>query len=124
MKIYAVLLSLAKNKDSVECIIDAKSQPPAWILRDEEKDSLGIVRSGLYSISGVDPTYYPYINQAGTFEYFRENEKEIYIVYTVYFPSIFELVNEAYQWKNISELDINSKFYNIIRYIYGSKKYV
>lgn len=126
MKVYTTLLTLTTEK-SLSCIItDKEGNPPIWLLSDDTRESLDIVRTGLYIISGVDPIFYGHIDQAGVFEYFstKENEKSIYIVYVIYFPSIFNIKNETYIWKKINDLDNNSKLYNIIRYIYGNKQYV
>lgn len=120
MKVYTTLLAFSQG---VKLITDKSNQPPTCLVLDTEEDTLATVRKILHFVSGVDPGFYPYINQAGTFEYF-EDEKLIYIVYVVYFPSTFDLVNDGYKWTSVGELKNDSKLYSIIRYIYGNKKYV
>lgn len=123
MKVCASLLVFTGEAG---VLTDKEGQPPTWILDDSPKDSLEVVRTGLYSISGVSPVFYGHIDQAGTFEFFDTEipEKKIYIVYVIYFPQKFILANEVYIWKNMGELNTSSRLYNIIRYIYGNKQYV
>lgn len=122
MKVYTSLITFALDKNEVSVLTDQNDNVPTWSLKDEEKETLDIVRDGLYNISGIDKNWYGNFNQAGVFEFWLMNHKYIYIIYTIYFPSTFNLTNELYKWTNIKNIKEGNQLYNIIRYLYGLRK--
>jgi hypothetical protein len=122
MKVYMSLLAFAPENKEACVLTDQAGNTPTILLNDKSGETLHIVREALYNISGVSPSFYGHFNQAGFFEVTKDQNKYIYLIYTVYFPAIFDLVNQSYKWTKLSELADDGELYNIIRFIYGSRK--
>lgn len=122
MKVYTSLLTFAPENKDAFVLTDSARNPPTILLNNKSGDTLDLVRDSLYNISGVSPSFYGQFNQAAFFETTIDQEKYIYLIYTIYFPKVFDLINQSYRWTKLSELDEEGNLYNIIRFIYGSRK--
>ena len=122
MKIYTSLLAFAISSDGLCVLTDKADNPPSWVVPDSDRETLDIVRDGFYNISGIDKVFHPYYQQSLTCEFFANKHKEIYIIYSIYLPSVCELIDRGFQWTLLSNLNQDILLYNIIRYIYSSRK--
>lgn len=121
IKIYTSIAVFGIKNKLPYIVCDSDKNIPTWEMTNSEKQSLDLVRDGFYNISGVSPVFYGHVEQNGVFEFWDGKYKQIYILYSVYFPEIFDLSNKTYLWTEITGLDQDSKFSKMIRYIYRSR---
>lgn len=115
MKVYAGLVCLAKENKSVKVLVDSNDKFPSWTLTDTTPESLELVKSGFFSITGIQ-NWPLYFNQSGVFE-FLSNQKDIYIVYDLYLPAVCTLASNSYKWVDLFNLEGDKNNMSIIRYI-------
>ena len=116
MKLFTSLLVFAQKNNIPYIMVDKDKNPPLWQLKDDNRHSLDIVKAGLSNIAGFDQVWFPFIEQSGIHEFFENTHKHIYILYSVYFDTLFQPDNINYEWVRVSDCQNNDKLYNIIRY--------
>lgn len=119
IEVFAKLIVMAIQGQSCKILAGCDRELPSWLLKGN-RQSLEVVQDGLYNISGISKSFFPLIKQECVIEEY-EKGKFIDIVYTCYFPEIFEISSSSFKWWDLTDFkDTNT--YNLIMYIHGQRK--
>jgi hypothetical protein len=115
MKVFTVLCVFSHNDVLGASVLTLGNVLPTMEITDESVDSLNLAREMCHNYMGIDKAWPLDYEQIGVFET-GGIEKNLYVVYSLYFPDINATRAGAF-WKKINDLEeLDTIHTNIIRY--------
>lgn len=116
MKIFTVLCAFSHNDVLGASVLTLGKSLPSAQITDDSDDSLNLAREMCHNYMGIDKGWPLDYEQVGVFEVVGFPEKNLYVVYSLYFPDINATRAGAF-WKKINDIDELEPIYgSIIRY--------